>query len=39
MAASEITKELRNRGELRPADGEQRETPARVLYTYKTGAP
>lgn len=39
MAAAEIVKELRNRGELRPEGGEQREAPARVLYTYKTGTP
>jgi hypothetical protein len=33
MAAVEVAKELRRRGEL------PREKPARVLYTYKTGAP
>ena len=33
LAATEITKELRRRGEL------PREEPARVLYTYKTGTP
>lgn len=33
LAAAEVTKELRARGEL------PRQTPARLLYTYKTGTP
>lgn len=39
LAAAEIVKELRNRGELRLEGGEQRQAPARLLYTYKTGTP
>ena len=39
LAAAEIVKELRRRGDLHTDSEPQREAPARVLYTYKTGTP
>ena len=39
MAGTEISKELRRRGELARPGEEQAQAPARVLYTYQTGNP